>query len=368
MPDLNGKVRYAVVGGGSISQGAFMPGVGQTENSVMTALVTGDPIKADKLAKHYALKSYSYTQYPELLASGEIDAVYIATPNFLHREFVVPALEAGIHVLLEKPMAANEEDCQAMLAAAHNSTAKFMIAYRLHSEPGTLEMIERVHAGDFGQPRLFTSTFTQTVKPTNHRMQNGFAAGPVLDMGPYPLNMVRQLFGDEPIEVSAVGTTAPGSLLGTPDTVSVCLRFSQERMAQFTVSYTLPSSERFQLLATEGEIEASPCFGYGEGAGITYRATVGDQTQEHAHPVVDQFAGETAYFSDCILNDSTPEPSGEEGFRDVRVLLAVERALATGQPQTLEALPAKAVPTSDQKRNFKLASVPEFIDTESPTE
>ncbi|MCQ9136886.1 hypothetical protein KMS84_39940, partial [Streptomyces sp. IBSBF 2807] len=82
-------------------------------------------------------------------------------------------------------------------------------------------MIERVHAGDFGRPRLFTSTFTQTVKPSNHRMQNGFAAGPVLDMGPYPLNMVRQLFGDEPIEVSAVGTTAPGSKLGTPDTVSV---------------------------------------------------------------------------------------------------------------------------------------------------
>lgn len=368
MPDLNGKIRYAVVGGGSISQGAFMPGVGQTENSVMTALVTGDPIKADKLAKRYDLKSYSYTQYPELLASGEIDAVYVATPNFLHREFVVPALKAGIHVLLEKPMAANEDDCKAMLAAAQRSNAKFMIAYRLHSEPGTLEMIERVHAGDFGRPRLFTSTFTQTVKPTNHRMQNGFAAGPVLDMGPYPLNMVRQLFGDEPIEVSAVGTTAPGSKLGTPDTVSVCLRFSEERMAQFTISYTLPSSERFQLIGTEGEIEASPCFGYGEGVGITYRATVGDQTKEHSHPVVDQFAGETAYFSDCILNDSTPEPGGEEGFRDVRVLLAVERALATGQPQKLDALPAKTVPGSDQKRHYTLAEVPDYIDTESPTE
>jgi predicted dehydrogenase len=368
MPDLNGKIRYAVVGGGSISQGAFMPGVGQTENSILTALVTGDPIKADKLAKRYALKSYSYTQYGELLASGEIDAVYVATPNFMHREFVVPALEAGIHVLLEKPMASNEDDCKAMQAAAHRSNAKFMIAYRLHSEPGTLEMIERVHAGDFGQPRLFTSTFTQTVKPTNHRMQNGFAAGPVLDMGPYPLNMVRQLLGEEPIEVSAVGTTAPDSTLGTPDTVSVCLRFSGDRMAQFTISYTLPSSERFQLIGTKGEIEASPCFGYGKGVGITYRATVGDQTKEHSHPVLDQFAGETAYFSDCILSDSMPEPGGEEGFRDVRVLLAVERALATGQPQKLDALPSKAVPGANQTRRYALAKVPDYIATESPTE
>ena len=367
MPDLNGKIRYAVVGGGSISQGAFMPGVGQTENSVMTALVTGDPVKADKLAKRYGLKSYSYTQYSQLLASGEIDAVYVATPNFLHREFVVPALEAGIHVLLEKPMAANEEDCQAMLAAAQQSSAKFMIAYRLHSEPATVEMIERVHAGDFGQPRLFTSTFTQTVKPTNHRMQNGFAAGPVLDMGPYPLNMVRQLFNDEPVEVSAVGTTTPGSELDTPDTVSVCLRFTDERMAQFTLSYTLPSSERFQLIGTQGELEASPCFGYGEGVGITYRATLDGQTREHSHPVVDQFAGETAYFSDCILNDSTPQPSGEEGFRDVRVLLAVERALNTGLPQQLSALAPLRVPSKAEQRQYPLAQVPDFIDTESPT-
>jgi predicted dehydrogenase len=248
MPDLNGKIRYAVVGGGSISQGAFMPGVGQTENSILTALVTSDQNKADKLAKRYALKSYSYTQYGELLASGEIDAVYVATPNFMHREFVVPALEAGIHVLLEKPMASNEDDCKAMQAAAHRSNAKFMIAYRLHFEPGTLEMIERVHAGDFGQPRLFTSTFTQTVKPTNHRMQNGFAAGPVLDMGPYPLNMVRQLLGEEPIEVSAVGTTAPDSTLGTPDTVSVCLRFPE------IAWHSSPSATPFQAASVSSSL------------------------------------------------------------------------------------------------------------------
>ncbi len=205
------------------------------------------------------------------------------------------------------------------------------------------------------------------MKPTNHRMQNGFAAGPVLDMGPYLLNM-GQLFGDDPIEVSAVGATAPDSKLGTRDTVSVCLRFSGERMAQFTISYTIPSSERFQLIGTEGEIEASPCFGYGEGMGVTYRATIGDQAKEHSHPVVDPLAGETAYFSDCILNDSIPEPSGEEGFRDVRVLLAVERALATSNPQKLNALPAKTVPGSDQKRQYALAESPDYIDTESPTE
>jgi len=368
MPSTDGKIRYAVVAGGSISQEGFMPGIGQTENSVMTALVTGDPIKSEKLAKQYGLKSYAYKDYSALLSSGEIDAVYIATPNFLHREYVVPALEAGIHVLLEKPMAASEEDCKVMIEAANASTCKMMIAYRLHCEPGTVEMIERVKAGDFGEPRVFTSTFTQTVKRTNHRMQHGFAAGPVLDMGPYPVNMVRHLFGDEPIEVSATGTTTLGKELGTPDTVSVVLRFPKERLAQFTISYSLPSSERFQLIGTKGEIEASPCFGFGEGVGITYRATIDGQTKEHAHPVVDQFAGEVAYFSDCIINDIAPEPDAEEGWRDVRILAAVERSLTSGRPQTFAPLPPKLVPMNDLQRQYPLAKVPDLISTESPTE
>ncbi|WP_040261349.1 Gfo/Idh/MocA family protein [Pseudomonas massiliensis] len=368
MPDLDGKVRYAVVAGGSISQGAFMPGVGQTDNSIMTALVTGDPAKADALAKRYGLKAYSYDQYSQLLDSGEIDAVYVATPNFLHRQFVVPALEAGVHVLLEKPMATEEADCHAMIEAAQRSGAKLMIAYRLHCEPGTLEMIERVRAGEFGDPRVFTSTFTQVVKPNNHRAQNGFAAGPVFDMGPYPLNMVRQLFGCEPLEVSASGSKTPGGEVNTWDTVTVSLRFPEDRLAHFTLSYTLPSSERFQLIGTKGEIEASPCFGYGEGVSISYRATLDGKTQEHTHPVVDHFAGETAYFSDCILKDRAPEPDGQEGWRDVRVIQAIERALTTGQPQRLEPLAPKGTAQPDQRRQFPLAEVPDYINTESPTE
>jgi predicted dehydrogenase len=152
----------------------------------MTALVPVDPVKAQVLASIYSLKSYTYAEYHELLASGEIDAVYVATPNFLHAQYVLPALSAGIHVLLEKPMATTEAECRDMADAAERTGAKLMVAYRLHCEPGTLDMIERVQKGEFGDPRVFTSTFAQVVKASNHRKQNGFAAGPVADMGPSP--------------------------------------------------------------------------------------------------------------------------------------------------------------------------------------
>ncbi|MBB3103369.1 Gfo/Idh/MocA family protein [Azomonas macrocytogenes] len=366
MLSADGKVRYAVVAGGWISQGAFMPGVEQTGNSVMTALVTADPAKADKLAERYQLKSYHYNHFSELLGSGEIDAVYVATPNHLHRQFVVPALEAGIHVLLEKPMATSEEDCQAIRAAAERSGARLMIAYRLHCEPGTLEMIERARSGEFGDLRLFTSIFTQMIKPENHRMQHGYWAGPVPDMGTYPINAVRNLFGLEPIEVYAVGSHTPGRNIATPDVVTVVLRFPDERHAQFTLSYSAAATDRFQLVGTKGEIEASPCYGFGEGTAINYRATLEGEVKEHTHPIVDQFSSETAYFSDCILNDRAPEPDGEEGWLDVRILAAVERALETGQPQSLEPMTRSKRATRDQVRQFPLAEVPEFINTTDP--
>jgi len=83
------KIRYAVVAGGWISQGAFMPGVAQTNNSVMTVLISGDDEKT-KLAAQYGLKFYHYNDFDKFLEADEADALYIATPNWMHRQFAVP--------------------------------------------------------------------------------------------------------------------------------------------------------------------------------------------------------------------------------------------------------------------------------------
>jgi predicted dehydrogenase len=330
------KIRYAVVAGGQISQQAFMPGIGRTSNSELAALVTGDPVKADKLAKLYGIKPWTYEQYGELLASGEIDAVYIATPNFLHLQYAVPALEAGIHVLLEKPMASSVEEAEAILAAQKKSGAKLMIAYRLHHEPGTVEMITRARNGEFGELRSFMSTFAQDVSEANSRGHNGYWGGPVPDMGTYPLNAVRNLFGEEPIAVHAVGTKTPDRGFNFHDTVAVTLRFPNERVAQFTVSYATASSEGFNLIGTKASIYASPCFNFGAKTSIAYVERTDEGEKKHSFDPVEQFGNETQYFSDCILNDREPEADGEEGLLDMRVLAAVERSLETGETVTLE--------------------------------
>jgi predicted dehydrogenase len=352
------KVRYAVVGGGQISQQAFMPGVGRTDNSVLAALVTGDPVKADELAGEYDVKAWSYEQYDHLLRSGEIDAVYVATPNAHHTRFVLAALEAGIHVLLEKPASASLADAEEILAAQKRSTAKLMVAYRLHHEPGTVEMVTRAQKGDFGDLRFFSASFAQNVAEENSRGHNGYWGGPVPDMGTYPLNAVRNLFGLEPVSVYAVGKKTADRGFNFDDTVAVTLQFPGDRVAQFTVSYATAPAERFTLVGTKATIDASPCFMFGPKIGIRYVETNADGSQTHDFDPVEQFGNETQYFSDCILNDRQPEADAEEGWLDMRVLAAVERSLETGEVVTLDPMHRSRGINPDQALHLKPAKEP----------
>src|SRR4051794_34592736 len=357
------KVRYAVVGAGWISQAAFMPGVAHTGNSELTAIVTGDHRKAEALGQRYGVsRAYHYDAYLAALDSTGFDAVYVAVPNHLHRDYAVPALERGLHVLLEKPMAVTEDDCRAITAAARQSGAKLMVAYRLHFEPATLEAIRLVRSGALGTVRLFSSTFSQHVAWQNHRAQNGYWAGPVADMGPYPINAARNLFAAEPTEVMAWGARTQG--FGFHDTVSVLLRFPEERLAQFTVAYGLNAVDEYRVVGTKGDLQVSPGFGF--GTGLRHRLTVGDSTTDAGFGEVDQFGGETAYFSECIIEGLDPEPDGEEGRLDVRVVAAIGRALETGQPQTLPPVQRSKRPSPDQGRNLLPVKSPPLIHAAPP--
>ena len=116
------KVRYALVGLGDITQAALLPGVAHTGNSEVTALVTGDPEKARAVGERYGVANrYGYGQFEALLRSGEIDAIYLATPNWRHAEFAIPALQAGVHVLCEKPLEVWAEACRAILEAIRST-------------------------------------------------------------------------------------------------------------------------------------------------------------------------------------------------------------------------------------------------------
>jgi len=363
------KIRYAIVGAGDIAQEDMMPGVDHTGNSEITALITSDPVKANELGKKYGAEVvFNYEQFPEALASGTFDAIYLATPNWRHAEFIVPALKAGIHVLTEKPLEVSTARCKEILDAEAESSAKLMVGYRLHFEPATLDTIEKIRSGLLGGVHLFASTFSQLVDPGNHRVKNGELAGPVFDMGPYPVNAARYIFEDEPTEVvSAVGTKHPES--GFPqnfyDTVAVTLRFPKNRLAQFNLSYFGNPSNSLIAVGTKGTVELDPAYTFGKG--LEQVITIGEKKEKHSFKNTDHFGGELKYFSDCILNSETPEPSGEEGFADVRVLEGVMTALENGESVLLAPFHrSRRIDPERQKITLRAVSTPELVHAGNP--
>ena len=363
------KIRYAIVGLGDIAQEALMPGVAHTGNAAITALVSGDPEKLARLGKRYGVKHlYGYDQFPALLASGEIDAIYLATPNWRHAEFAVPALEAGIHVLCEKPLDVSSAKARAIIAAAAKGKAHLMTAYRLHFEPATLDAIRRIRAGELGDLIAFTACFTQMVDPANHRATSGIEAGPLFDMAPYPINAIRYLFGAEPLEVvSAIGLRHPEAGLGDlDDTFSVTLRMPGNRLAQFTVSYYANQVDSLIIAGTRGSITMDPAFGFGQG--LAHRRRVGEKDDRETFKATDQFGGELRYFSDCILEDRSPEPDGEEGLADLLVIEAIVEALATGGAVKVAPIGrTRRIDPDHQEQTLRSVSAPEPVNASSPT-
>ena len=148
------KVRYAVVGLGHIAQVAVLPAFAHAQNSDLAALVSDDPEKLEKLSRRYGVKArFSYDQFEECLRSGVVDAVYITLPNHLHREYTERAARAGVHVLVEKPMAVTEEDCISMIRVARENEVKLMVAYRLHFEEAEADDEDRDQHRDYREYR-----------------------------------------------------------------------------------------------------------------------------------------------------------------------------------------------------------------------
>ena len=361
------KIRYAVVGLGHIAQVAVLPAFKTANNSELATIVSGEPEKREKLRKQYRLEHvYSYDDYERALA--EVDAVYLALPNHLHREYAVRAAQAHVHVLCEKPMAVTEEECQAMINAANESGIKLMIAYRLHFEAGNLAAIRLAQDSTLGTVRFFTSEFAQQVTEGNIRVRVSVpeGGGPVYDMGVYCINAARYLFRDEPTEVFA--TTASN---GEPrfrkveEMASVVMRFPQDRIATFTCSFGAADVSRYTLIGTKGLLMADPAYEY--AGAIKHQLTVDGKTKTRKCPKTDQFAAELAYFSDCILNDKAPEPPGLEGLADVRIVQAIYKSAGSKGSVDLPAVPNKPRPTVQQEIHRPAHGKPKIVKAKAPS-
>jgi len=361
------KIRYAVVGLGHIAQVAVLPAFRNAHNSKLVNIVSGEPEKLAKLGKRYHLEYvYSYEDYDKALS--QVDAVYLTLPNHLHREYAVRAAQAKVHILCEKPMAPTEEDCQAMIDAAEQNGVRLMIAYRLHFEAANLEAVRLAEGGKLGKLRFFTSEFAQNVDIDNVRVTETTArgGGPLYDMGVYCINASRYLFGAEPIAV--LGSTLDNGeerFEKVEEMASAIMRFPDGRIATFTCSFGAADVSRYTLIGTKGFLTADPAYDY--SMALKHRLTIEEKTKSTTFPKRDQFAAELIYFSDCILKNREPEPSGLEGLADVRIVEAIYQSARTGTGVQLPTLPPKRRPTVNQEIHRPSHLKPKTVKAKSPS-
>lgn len=363
----SGAVRYAVVGLGHIAQVAILPAFAQARKSALTGLVSSSPTKLQKLARKYAVENtWSYEDYEDCLHSGKVDAVFIALPNDMHKDFAVRAARAGVHVLCEKPLAVTMRDCQVMIDEAKKNRVKLMTAYRLHMEETNLRASEIVASGKIGEPKFFNSCFSfKVTDPDNIRLKKKRGGGTLYDIGVYCLNAARYIFQAEPTEAFAFSANSGARLFKEVDeSTAVVLRFPDERLATFITSFGAADADYYEVVGTKGSLRVKPAFEYvGE---LSFKLKVGEKEQEKTFAPRDQFGAEITYFSECILNGRDPEPSGLEGLIDVQIVEALYKSAQSGRPVKLPKFPKKPRPTMKQQIKLPPVKKPDVIQADSP--
>ena len=361
------RLRMAVIGQGHFAQAAILPAIEQLEDIELAALVSGSDHKLEDLGARYGVRTLvHYDELDMLLASGKIDAVYVAVPNDMHAEMTLVAARHGVHVLCEKPMAPTEAECLQMIRACEHRRVKLMIAYRLHFQSANLIAIEIARGGELGEPRVFSSTFAMQVRDGNVRVQPRRGAGPLFDIGIYCVNASRYLFRAEPIEVFAMKLAGRDPRFASVDEAySVSMRFPHERVAQFTCSFGATDRAYYELVGTDGVLTLENAYDYTSAMHMHVRGKHGEKDRTFEHR--DQIAAEIEYFARCVREDIDPEPSGWEGLADVRILQAIQQSTRFGHAVPIEPVLRPRRPYLGQEIAVDPHAAPPLVGVHQPT-
>jgi glucose-fructose oxidoreductase len=240
-----------------------------------------------------------------------------------------------------------------------------MTAYRLHFERGNLEAIEIVRSGKIGEPRMFNSVFTMQVNRDNTRTESALGGGTLYDIGIYCINAARYIFGDEPIEgfCQSAANDDP-RFQKVEEMASAILRFPKERLASFTASFGAADTADFEIMGTKGRLRARQAYDY--SMPVILELTAAGRTQRKLYPARDQFAPELIYFSDCILRNRQPEPSGIEGLRDVHIIRSLYRSIEARAPVKLEQIQRQQRPSLRQEIYRPPVTKPKLVHVSAP--
>jgi glucose-fructose oxidoreductase len=333
------EIGYAVMGLGALARTSILPAFTRVpHNSRLVAVISRDRAKAEAVAAQFRAAPYRLDEFRQCLQREDVNALYIALPTSLHCDYTVEAARAGVHVLCEAPMALVADECRRMIRTCQTNRTKLMLAYRFHFRPASLRALDLVRAGEIGVPKTVSSDYTLRVEdPASACLQRRMGGGTVYYLGVKCINAARSLLGAEPAQVMAMTARTSRRYGGDVDEGAVGLiRFPEERLAHFHTSFGEEPKAGLTIFGEDGLIRLGDA--YETDMAMTIEIVKQGERHEMRFEPVDAFASTLDHFSDCILHDRQPEPSGVEGLQDVRMVEAIYRSARDGRPVTLPRL------------------------------
>lgn len=316
------KVTWGILSTAKIGLEKVIPAMLRSEHGQVVALASRQEDKAKAAAQALGL-TRAYGSYEALLADPEIQAIYNPLPNHLHVPWTLKALEAGKHVLCEKPIAMTATEAQSLLEAAQKyPELKVMEAFMYRLHPQWVHAKQRVDQGAIGELRTIQSFFSYHNRDAaNIRNVADYGGGGLMDIGCYCISLSRFLFDAEPIRVT--GSVENDPAFNTDRMASGILEFEQGT-ATFTCSTQLAPYQRVHVFGTSGRIEIEIPFNAPPDTPCRLWLQQGPEIEEITFDVADQYTLQCDAFSTAILDD-TPVPTPlEDAVNNMKVIEAIK--------------------------------------------
>ena len=335
---MGARMGWAVVGLGTFALGQIIPEFAAARHSKMTAFVSGNPAKARELGSRYGVEHlYDYRTYDRMADNPAIDCVYIVLPVGLHAEYTIRALEAGKHVLCEKPMASTAAECEAMIAAAKTNNRQLGVAYRVHFEPNNREALRRIRAGEIGAMRHVQCDhgFNASLQypPHKWRLEKALGGGgSMYDVGVYGINTSLMMLEEEPVALSAT-YAFPGDdprFTEVEGGIDWRMRMPSGINVQGSSSYCYsPYAARQRYFGSDASIIMDPATTYYDNS-LVMEGGGGPRREIGAGNSRDQFVAQLDGFSQAAHANRAHLTPGEMGLRDIRLIEAMYRSADAG--------------------------------------
>jgi xylose dehydrogenase (NAD/NADP) len=322
-----GAVKWGILSTADINR-KLVPGAKASPKVDLVAIASRDRERAESFAREWSIER-AYGSYEELLADPEVEAVYIPLPNTLHCEWTIRAVDAGKHVLCEKPMSRHPAGVEAAFDAAERNGRLLTEAFMYRHNPQTARLKELIDAGTIGELRLVRSTFSYSLYDVeNIRLRTDVEGGALMDVGCYCVSGSRLLAG-EPERVS--GTAWVGET-GTDWVFAATMRFPGDVLALFDCGTALPERDELEAIGSEGSLFVDDPWHCNRPV-IELRRD--DQVEGIEVAYEDSYRLELENLSDAIRGEGHLLLGREDALGQARALEALHESATTGVPVKL---------------------------------